>query len=134
MAELTRGIDTLSGLADTSVAGPTSGQILVWNGSDWVNQDEQEADRSALAGTAIDFTDAEIRTKTLAANTTFTITNPVQGKLIILELDGSYTVAWPATVTVVNGWYLPDLGTNWAHILCIDSATPAYLVSWAAEV
>jgi len=92
------------------------------------------AARSALAGTEIDFSGDEIKTKTLTGNTTFTIVNPILGRVLVIELDGVFTVTWPASVTVINGDYVPNVGTNWAEIKCADAATPAYLVSWGVRV
>lgn len=89
---------------------------------------------SALAGTEIDFSGNSIRTKTLSANTVFTIINPVQGRTLVLVLDGSYTVTLPASVTVVESDYSPGLGTNYLWLWCADSGTPTYLAAWKQPV
>lgn len=90
--------------------------------------------RSLLQGTEIDFAGDEIRYKTLLANTVFTIVRPVLGRMLLLELDGVFTVTWPATVEVINGDYLPALGVNYAFLLCTDKVTPHYLCSWTTEI
>lgn len=90
--------------------------------------------RSALVGTVIDFSDDEIKYQTLSGNTTYTIINPALGGIVMLELDGVFTVTLPATVTVVNGDYLPSLGTNYLFLFCIDGVTPAYLGVWNVTV
>ncbi len=90
--------------------------------------------RSAQAGTVINMQGDEIKTQTLAGNTTYTISNPELGRVIIMELDGVFTVTLPGTVTVLNGDYLPSLGTNWLYLQCIDAATPAYNAFWTVTI
>lgn len=54
----------------------------------------------ALAGTSIDWSQAQTFTKTLSANTTFTFANPTAGQTIIVRLTNTasnYTVTWPTT-------------------------------------
>ena len=56
----------------------------------------------ALSGTAIDLSVGNVFTKTISANTTFTITGVPQGKStmfnLVLTNGGAYTVTWPASV------------------------------------
>ena len=40
------GTSTLAGLSDTDISSPALNQILVWNGTDWVNQTEAAVDDS----------------------------------------------------------------------------------------
>ena len=90
--------------------------------------------RSAQVGVDIDMQGDEIKTQTLTGNTIYTISNPELGRVIILELDGVFTVTLPGTVTVLNGDYLPALGTNWLYLQCIDAVTPAYNAFWTVTV
>lgn len=90
--------------------------------------------RSALPGTVIDFNGDEVRFKTLTGNTVFTISNPVLGRVIVLQLDGVFTVTLPATVDIINGDYAPGLGTNFLFLYCDDAATPHYLASYSVQV
>lgn len=92
------------------------------------------ATRSTLPGTVIDFSGDEVRFKTLVGNTIFTITNPVLGRVIVIQLDGVFTVTLPATVDTINGAYSPNLGTNFLFLYCDDAAAPHYLASWTVQV
>lgn len=88
-----------------------------------------DVSRAALAGTDVDFQTDHILTKTLSANTTLTFSNPVLGKMIILEIDSSAseTLTLPGTATVLEGEY-DSAETNIIAVLCVDASTPEYLV------
>lgn len=92
--------------------------------------------RVAVAASAIDLNTASFFTKTIAANTTFTIANtPAAGRVasFILELTngGAFTVTWWAgvkwaggvvpTLTVsgvdILGFYTTDGGTTWRGMM-----------------
>ena len=90
--------------------------------------------RSAQVGTDIDMLGDEIKTMTLTGNTVFTISNPTAGRMIILEIDGTFTVTLPASVVVVNGDYLPLTGKNFLHLFCTDDVTPEYLATWSVTI
>ena len=90
--------------------------------------------RSAQVGDVIDFSGDAIKFRTLDDDTTFTISNPILGCMIVLELDGVHTVTLPASVNVVNGDYCPNLGKNILYLLCTDAATPEYQGVWTVEV
>jgi hypothetical protein len=90
--------------------------------------------RSELLGTEIDFAGDEIRHKTIAGNTTFTIINPILGRVIMLEIDGVFTVTLPGTVEIINGDYCPNLGVNYLWLFCNNESAPTYLGSWTTEV
>ncbi len=40
---------TVSSLDDTTISGPSSGQVLKYNGSVWTNQADEEGDAVAMA-------------------------------------------------------------------------------------
>ena len=90
--------------------------------------------RSAQVGTVIDMLGDEIKFMTIAGNTVFTIINPSVGRMIILEIDGTFTVTLPASVVVVNGDYLPLTGKNFLHLFCTDAATPEYIATWSVTI
>lgn len=95
---------------------------------------DRSVNRSALPGTDISMTDDEIRFKTLVGNTVFTISNPTLGSIVIVELDGVFTVTLPVTVNVVNGDYCPALGKNYLYLFCNDAVTPEYQAVWTVNV
>lgn len=86
---------------------------------------EAEAPRSELVGTEIDFT-ASRRTyfKTLSAATTLTIaSNPRQGAVVFLELDGDFDLTLPANVVPVLGCYDGSGGrVNVVELRCVSDA------------
>ena len=61
----------------------------------------------ALSGTSIDLSAGSVFTKTISANTTFSISNAPTGKasqfILILENGGAYTVTWPNSVVWAGG-------------------------------
>jgi len=91
------------------------------------------ATRSELTGTEIDFSGDSVRYKTITGNTTFTIVNPLLDRVVIIQIDGNFSVTLPGTVTVINGDYL-QTKTNFLYLHCIDSATPLYLASWGVAI
>jgi hypothetical protein len=77
----------------------------------------------ALSGTAIDWDSGIEFTKTLAANTTFTDTDLVKGKVIVLHITGDYSITFPAYWDIMKGSETYD-GTVANKIVChcIESA------------
>jgi hypothetical protein len=92
------------------------------------------AGRSVISAAEIDFSGDAIRFKVLTGNIVFTIINPILDRVVMVELSGIFTVGLPATVDVINGAYLPNLGKNYLYLHCIDESTPAYTGSWATGV
>jgi len=84
----------------------------------------------------IDFQDAErYYARTLTANLTLTLSNPVLGKYVLLELTqdgtGTRTLTLPGSgeSVVVSGTFSTTaLDVNHVKIECIDADTPKYLV------
>ena len=71
--------------------------------------------------------------RTLAANLTLTLSNPILGKSVLLELDsgaGSYTFTLPGTANLLStsGTYDTTGTVNQIRIECVDASTPKYLV------
>jgi len=105
-----------------------------------LNNDEpllhSDAQRSAISAYEIDFKGAETQTKTLSndANNVFTIVNPVQNRVVIIEMvaDALSEVTMPATAKLLRGGITVS-ATNWLWIKCVDSSAPVYLFAWSAE-
>lgn len=91
----------------------------------------------ALSGTLIDLSAGSVFTKTISANTTFSISNAPTGKasqfILILENGGAYTVTWPNSVVWAGGEapalaesgknvlrFVTPNGTNWFG--CMDGS------------
>ena len=60
---------------------------------------------AAIAASDIDFSTAQVFTKTLAANTTFTFSNDAIGMVKDIILTGDFTVDFPAGVKIITGEY-----------------------------
>ncbi len=97
-------------------------------------EDPRDAARSELTGTEIDFSGDEFKYKTLTANTTLTIINPKLGAMVVLEVDGVFTLTLPATVNIINGDYTPGIGVNFLYIICSNEAGPEYQASYTVTV
>jgi hypothetical protein len=90
-------------------------------------------DRVAEAGTAIDWDDGQIHTKTLTANTTFSFNNLREGKVISLILTGNYTITWPGYMDadhLISGEY-DGTTENYIQIHCTNDASGSEEVWWA---
>ncbi len=96
----------------------------------------RRAVRTQLVGTDIDMREGadDFRYKTLVGNTVFTISNPMLGKMVVIELDGVFTVTLPASVNVVNGDYCPNLGVNFLYLLVSNETGPEIQGSWTVIV
>ena len=60
---------------------------------------------AAISASAVDFSTAQVFTKTLTADTTLTFSNVSTGMVKDLVLTGSYVLTLPASVKVISGTY-----------------------------
>ena len=60
---------------------------------------------SALSASSVDFSSAQVFTKTLTANDTLTFSNVSTGMVKDLIITGNYTLTLPASVKVISGEY-----------------------------
>ena len=60
---------------------------------------------AAISASAVDFSKAQVFTKTLTADTTLTFSNVSTGMVKDLVLTGSYVLTLPASVKVISGTY-----------------------------
>jgi len=78
-SNLTGVVSTLSALTDTSIANPTTGQVLKWNGTTWTAQDDIDTDSNTfLNGATFNTTSGVL---TLSKNDSTNVT---------VDLDGRY--------------------------------------------
>ena len=98
----------------------------------WSEIDLYNEDVVALSGSAIDLSQGRTFTKTVSANTTFTITNAPAGKMTVFTLGltngGAYAVTWPNSVSW-NGGNEPELAEEGVNILTfttLDGGTHWY--------
>lgn len=92
-------------------------------------------DRVAETGTAIDWDDGQIHTKTLTANTTFTFSNLREGKVITIILSGNYTATWPSYMDadhLISGEY-DGTTENYIQVHCTNDASGSEEVWWAIK-
>lgn len=122
-------VDTVSEAVETAASklegtGATLGQVLTalgGNASAWKGANVQ-----ALAGTVIDLMAADIFTKTMTADSTFTITNPVAGRDVLLVLTGNYAATIPGTKIDGSKDY-DGAANNYILITCIDAVAPSFI-------
>lgn len=106
---------------------------LLHDGSNWNETGRSDkAVRATIAASEIDFSQEGARFQTMSGNTTFTIVNPIQGKVVSLRLSGNFTVTYPAAVEEINGAY-DGAKTNAIMIYCEDAAAPRYWVTTLQE-
>ena len=108
-------VKAIGGVRDTSNDLGTSGQVLssTGSGTNWVDPsiaDDSvtyaklgtEFTTSAALATNVDFSTAQVFTKTLSANTTLTFSNTEIGMVKDLVITGDYTLTLPAGSTVAG--------------------------------
>lgn len=116
---------------DDTLTAATSGDIIVSNGTDFVhatmsgdatiasggaltiandvigyaNLADEFTTIDSLSGTAVDWSAAQVFTKTLSAATTLTFSNVSTGMVIDLVITGNYTLTLPSSVKTITGTY-----------------------------
>lgn len=81
----------------------------------------------AMSANDIDFEAGAIFTKTIAANTTITISNPIPNKVVTVIISGDFALTLPSSVKVITGEYDGTVD-NYIQIHCVDAVTPSF---WA---
>ena len=124
---------TTSANGTTGTVPPAQSSQRTWflgGDAEWHNVNFVEP--VALSGTAIDLNAGNVFTKTISANTTFTITGVPQGKStmfnLVLTNGGAYTVTWPASVKWTAGGppTLTESGVDVLTFLTADGGTTWY--------
>jgi len=88
-----------------------------------------EADRVPLVVDTMDYTDSEIRVLNMTHNFTLAITNPLQGKVVLLEVTpNNFTLSFPASVKIISGKFKPTT-LNYIYFHCVDGVVPTYVVT-----
>ena len=70
----------------------------------------------------VDWTKAQVFTKTLTQNTTLTFSNFSIGQTIDLVISGNYNLTLPATVTIGFGEYAGTVTENLIQVVCTSSS------------
>jgi hypothetical protein len=88
-----------------------------------------EAERTTIPAPVVDFKTTDIGVMDLASDVTLVLTNPVQGKSMMLEVAASqFTLNFPSYVKILSGRF--KLGaTNYVYFHCVNEAVPVYLVT-----
>jgi hypothetical protein len=77
---------------------------------------------AALSASDVDFSTAQVFTKTLTANDTLTFSNVSTGMVKDLVITGNFTLTLPASVKVVSGAYDGSV-SNLIQIVATNGAT-----------
>lgn len=77
---------------------------------------------SALSASAVDFSSAQVFTKTLTANDTLTFSNVSTGMVKDLIITGNYTLTLPASVKIISGEYDGTV-SNFIQIIATNGST-----------
>ena len=89
-------------------ASPTTGNVVVSLDDDSITYAKLGTEfttSAAVAASDVDFSSAQVFTKTLTADTTFTFSNSSIGMVKDLIITGSFTPTFPAGSKVVAGTY-----------------------------
>ncbi len=82
---------------------------------------------AAVAALAVDFSSAQVFTKTITADSTLTFSNVETGMVISLVLTGGTAVTLPASVNVISGTYDPAV-SNLIQITSTNDSTEQWAV------
>ena len=93
-------------------------------------QDLLNAVSTPINASEVDWSKAQVFTKTLGANTTLTFSNYKIGQIVDLVIDGPYSLTLPASVTT-TGAYSTSATSNLVQVLC-TSESPAKF--WASII
>ena len=123
--------------ANTFSASQTFNQANTFNGNDVHNGLETFKNSyyavTALSNTEITPTNGGLFTKTISANTTFTISNVTNGCGfgLLLNMGGNYTVTFPSSVKFSGGTAptLPSSGLVFISFITVDNGA-----NWLANV
>jgi len=133
---------------DDTLSAATSGDIIVSNGTDFIHatmsgdatiasggaltiaDDVIEYDNladefttvDALSASAVDWSAAQVFTKTLSANTTLTFSNVSTGMVKDLVISGNYTLTLPSSVKTITGTY-DGSATNLIQLVSTNGST-----------
>tara|TARA_R100001463_G_scaffold20385_2_gene49707 strand:+ start:16342 stop:16995 length:654 start_codon:yes stop_codon:yes gene_type:complete len=77
---------------------------------------------AVISASDVDFSSAQVFTKTLSGNTTLTFSNVETGMVKDLVITGAYTLALPASVKTITGTYDGSVG-NLIQIVSTNGAT-----------
>jgi len=77
---------------------------------------------SAMSADDVDFSSAQVFTKTLAANTTLTFSNVSTGMVKDLVITGNFTLTLPTSVKILAGEYDGTV-SNLIQIVATNGAT-----------
>jgi len=95
-------------------------------------QDLLNATSKEITASEVDWSQAQVFTKTLGEDTTLTFTNFKVGQIVDLVINGNYALTLPATVTIAQGGvYSGTAESNLVQVLC-SSESPAKF--WASIV
>lgn len=95
-------------------------------------QDLLNATSKEITASEVDWSQAQVFTKTLGEDTTLTFTNFKVGQIVDLVINGNHALTLPATVTIAQGGVYSGTATsNLVQVLC-SSESPAKF--WASIV
>lgn len=93
-----------------------------------------EAERTALLVDTMDYSASDIRTLNMTHSFTLGITNPVQGKCVMLEVvPNNFTLSFPTSVKIISGKF-KSTTTNYIYFHCIDDTAPTYVVTIGQQI
>ena len=105
--------------------GDVTGSSALTIANDAVNYAKMGAEfttAAVISASDVDFSSAQVFTKTISANTTLTFSNVETGMVKDLVITGAYTLALPASVKTITGTYDGSVG-NLIQIVSTNGST-----------
>lgn len=93
-----------------------------------------ESVRETLIDSVLDFSKHEIAYRLLPASQTLSIINPVQGKMVLLEVDPvGFDLILPASCLILSGSFKNNT-KNYLYFHCIQEGVPQYVVTIGQQI
>jgi hypothetical protein len=94
----------------------------------------EESNRSAQPSLTIDFKTSEIQVISMGSSGTLSLLNPVQGKVILLEVNGNgFTLSFPTTVRIITGTFKANT-LNYIYLHCTNITGPVYVATIGQQI
>ena len=122
LTKVTAAVLEPTAVTDNISNGPISSDKIANNAVSYAKLGSEFTTAAALSASDVDFSTAQVFTKTLTANDTLTFSNVSTGMVKDLVITGNFTLTLPASVKVISGTYDGTV-SNLIQIVATNGAT-----------
>jgi len=122
LTKVTAAVIEPTAITDNISTGSISSDKIANNAVSYAKLGSEFTTAAALSASDVDFSTAQVFTKTLTANDTLTFSNVSTGMVKDLVITGNFTLTLPASVKVISGTYDGTV-SNLIQIVATNGAT-----------